>query len=149
GSAVRPVAVFDTIIFFSWVGWKGKPFECVELARAGTVEGVVCREILDELGEKLESKLSSSVQAAEGRLRNLLVLGGGDAAHTNRSDNLVRHDYRQAALHRDNAVNSKEPQLPGGDGVFHRLGRPLKQGCRARFRLGYRNTGRLGLIEFL
>ena len=40
---MRPVIVFDTNILFSAVGWKGKPFECVELARSGTVEGVTCR----------------------------------------------------------------------------------------------------------
>ncbi len=55
---MRPVAVFDTNILLSAMGWKGKPFECVELARAGTVEGVTCREILEELAEKLVSKLS-------------------------------------------------------------------------------------------
>ena len=57
---MRPVAVFDTNILFSAVGWKGVPFQCVELARAGTVEGVTCQEILDELAEKLETKLSFS-----------------------------------------------------------------------------------------
>jgi len=57
---VRPVVVFDTNILFSSVGWKGKPFECVELARAGTVDGVTCQELLDELAEKLETKLSFS-----------------------------------------------------------------------------------------
>jgi uncharacterized protein len=57
---VRKIAVFDTNILFSAVGWKGKPFRCLELARAGTIEGVTCREILDELAEKLQSKLSLS-----------------------------------------------------------------------------------------
>jgi predicted nucleic acid-binding protein len=55
---VRKVAVFDTNILFSEVGWKGKPFQCLELARAGVVDGVTCRELLDELAEKLQSKLS-------------------------------------------------------------------------------------------
>ena len=32
---MRPVAVFDTNILFSGVGWQGKPYECLELA-AGT-----------------------------------------------------------------------------------------------------------------
>src|SRR5205085_9709268 len=39
-------------------GWKGKPFECLELARAGTIDGVTCRELLEELAEKLDTKLS-------------------------------------------------------------------------------------------
>ena len=55
---MRKVAVFDTNILFSAVGWKGKPFLCLELARAGAVGGVTCRELLDELAEKLQSKLS-------------------------------------------------------------------------------------------
>jgi uncharacterized protein len=54
---MRLVAVFDTNILFSAVGWKGKPFECVEMARSRTVEGVTCRELLEELAEKLETKL--------------------------------------------------------------------------------------------
>ena len=33
------VAVFDTNILFSAVGWQGKPFECLEMARGGTVDG--------------------------------------------------------------------------------------------------------------
>jgi hypothetical protein len=33
------VAVFDTNILFSALGWKGKPFECVDMARSGTVNG--------------------------------------------------------------------------------------------------------------
>ncbi len=54
---MRKIAVFDTNILFSAVGWKGKPFQCVELARAGVVDGVTCRELLDELVEKLQTKL--------------------------------------------------------------------------------------------
>jgi predicted nucleic acid-binding protein len=57
---MRPLAVFDTNILFSAVGWQGKPFQCLELARTGVVEGVTCCEILDELSEKLQSKLSFS-----------------------------------------------------------------------------------------
>jgi putative PIN family toxin of toxin-antitoxin system len=55
---MRPVAVFDTNILFSAVGWKGKPYECLEMARAGTVDGITCRDLLEELAEKLEIKLS-------------------------------------------------------------------------------------------
>ena len=46
------IAVFDTNILFSAVGWKGNPYQCVELARAGIVQGVTCREVLDELAGK-------------------------------------------------------------------------------------------------
>jgi len=60
---VRPIAVFDTNVLLSAVGWKGKPFQCLELARAGIVDGVTCREVRDELAEKLQTKLSFSVEA--------------------------------------------------------------------------------------
>lgn len=43
---MRLVAVFDTNVLLSGVAWKGKPYQCLELARAGAVEGVTCREIL-------------------------------------------------------------------------------------------------------
>ena len=59
---MRPVAVFDTNVLFSAVAWKGKPFECVELARTGVVNGAMCRELLDELTEKLQAKLSFSAE---------------------------------------------------------------------------------------
>jgi uncharacterized protein len=69
----RKTAVFDTNILFSAVGWKGKPFLCVELARAGVVIGVTCRELLDELAEKLQSKLSFTSQQALDTLADLLT----------------------------------------------------------------------------
>ena len=52
------VVVFDTNILLSAIGWKGTPFECLELARQGAVEGLTCWEILDELADKLKSKLA-------------------------------------------------------------------------------------------
>ncbi len=61
---MRKIAVFDTNILFSAVGWKGNPFRCVELARAGTIDGVTCRELLDELAEKLQAKLSFTPEKA-------------------------------------------------------------------------------------
>ena len=58
--------VFDTNILFSATGWRGRPFECVEQARAGKVEAVICIELMEELAEKLELKLGfSSEQSAE------------------------------------------------------------------------------------
>lgn len=53
-------AVFDTNILFSASIWRGNPYYCLELARSGQVEGVTCREILDELTEKLAIKLNFS-----------------------------------------------------------------------------------------
>mgnify|MGYP001384068612 CR=1 FL=1 len=58
--------VFDTNILFSATGWRGKPFECVELARARKIQVVTCAELLEELAEKLELKLGfPAEQSAE------------------------------------------------------------------------------------
>jgi len=54
------VVVFDTNILFSATGWRGRPYQCVELAREGTIIGVICSEILNELAEKLQLKLDFS-----------------------------------------------------------------------------------------
>ncbi|MBI2194858.1 MAG: putative toxin-antitoxin system toxin component, PIN family [Planctomycetes bacterium] len=70
---MRKVAVFDTNILFSASGWKGKPFQCVELARADIVEGVTCREVLDELAQKLATKLEFSSQQALDTVADLLT----------------------------------------------------------------------------
>ena len=52
------VAVFDTNILFSGLGWRGRPFECIELARNGLIEHVTCQEILTELEELVIAKLA-------------------------------------------------------------------------------------------
>ena len=70
---MRKIAVFDTKILFSGVGWKGKPFLCLELARAGVVDGVTCRELLDELAEKLQSKLSFTPEQTLDTVADLLT----------------------------------------------------------------------------
>lgn len=70
---MRSVAVFDTNILLSAIGWKGKPFECVELARAGTVDGVTCKEILEELAEKLECKLSLPAEDIAATVADLMT----------------------------------------------------------------------------
>jgi hypothetical protein len=70
---MRKIAVFDTNILFSGVGWKGKPFLCLELARAGVVDGVTCRELLDELAEKLQSKLSFTPEQTLDTVADLLT----------------------------------------------------------------------------
>jgi putative PIN family toxin of toxin-antitoxin system len=60
------IVVFDTNILFSATGWRGKPFECVEQARAGKVQAATCAELMEELAEKLELKLGfSAEQSAE------------------------------------------------------------------------------------
>ena len=70
---MRRIAVFDTNVLFSGVGWKGKPFQCLALARVGLVQGVTCREVLDELADKLQSKLSFTAEQAVETVADLLT----------------------------------------------------------------------------
>ncbi len=59
-------AVFDTNILFSATGWRGNPFQCVERARAGEFPVFACPELMEELAEKLETRLHfSAVEVAE------------------------------------------------------------------------------------
>lgn len=64
--------VFDTNILFSAVGWSGNPYRCLELARTGVVKGITCRELLDELAEKLHLKLNFSDELVTETLTDLL-----------------------------------------------------------------------------
>ena len=57
---MQPIAVYDTNILLSGLGWKGNPYRCIELARQGKVEGLTCAEIMNELMEKLTTKLKFS-----------------------------------------------------------------------------------------
>ena len=70
---MRFVAVFDTNVLLSAIGWKGNPFRCLELARAGTIELVTCQEILDELTDKLELRLAQSSEVITETLSDLLT----------------------------------------------------------------------------
>ena len=67
-----PVAVFDTNVLFSATGWRGRPYRCVELAREDIIHGVVCQEILDELADKLQTKLNFSDTMATDVIADLL-----------------------------------------------------------------------------
>jgi uncharacterized protein len=67
------VAVFDTIVLLSVIGWTGAPYQCVELARSGTIEAVTCHELLDELSDKLQAKLSFSADEAIETIADLLI----------------------------------------------------------------------------
>ncbi len=71
---MRVIAVFDTNVLLSAVGWKGNPYRCLELARAGTIEVVTCQEIINELVEKLESRLAQSSDAVTETLADLLAV---------------------------------------------------------------------------
>ena len=70
---MRKIVVFDTNILFSGVVWKGKPFLCLESARFGLVDGVTCREPIDELAEKLQSKLAFTPEQTLDAVADLLT----------------------------------------------------------------------------
>lgn len=72
GNEVRFVAVFDTNVLFSAVNWKGRPFQCVELARNREIEGATSREIINELISKLQTKLGFDAQPAIDAATDLL-----------------------------------------------------------------------------
>jgi putative PIN family toxin of toxin-antitoxin system len=69
---VAVTAVFDTNIFFSATGWRGIPFQCVERARAGEIRVVTCPELVEELAEKLETRLKFSPEQASETLADYL-----------------------------------------------------------------------------
>ena len=59
-------AVSDTNILFSATGWRGNPFQCVERARAREFPVFTCPELMEELAEKLGTRLHFSAdQVAE------------------------------------------------------------------------------------
>ena len=64
--------VFDTNILFSATGWRGNPFHSVEHARDGKVMAFTCPELMQELAEKLESKLKFSPEQTTDTLADYL-----------------------------------------------------------------------------
>ena len=50
--------VYDTNILISGLLWKGLPYRCLLLAKAGVVELFLCKEIISELSLKLKDKFS-------------------------------------------------------------------------------------------
>lgn len=69
---MQSIVVYDTNILLSGLGWKGVPYRCVELARRGTVAGLTCSEILEELAEKLTTKLGYSPSQTTDAVKDLL-----------------------------------------------------------------------------
>jgi putative PIN family toxin of toxin-antitoxin system len=67
------VVTFDTNILLSGVGWRGRPHQYLELARTGDVESVTCRELLEELSEKLVTKLRFSPVQVTDTIADLLM----------------------------------------------------------------------------
>ena len=52
--------VFDTNIWISGLLWRGRPYQCLLLARAKVVEHVYCTEMMAELSEKLRETFGFS-----------------------------------------------------------------------------------------
>jgi uncharacterized protein len=93
---VAIIAVFDTNILFSATGWRGNPFRCVDQARTGKIQAVTCPELMEELVEKLGTRLLFSPdQIAEtladylGFLRVVQIPKVLDAVPRDREDNMV------------------------------------------------------------
>ncbi len=60
--------VFDTNIWISGLLWRGKPYQCLLLARAGIVRAVYCQPMVAELSQKLRARFGFS----ENRLQAVL-----------------------------------------------------------------------------
>jgi putative PIN family toxin of toxin-antitoxin system len=67
-SRVPERVVFDTNIWISGLLWRGKPYQCLLLARGKAVQHVHCTEMMAELSEKLRETFGFS----ENRIRALL-----------------------------------------------------------------------------
>jgi putative PIN family toxin of toxin-antitoxin system len=52
--------IFDTNIWISGLLWRGKPYQCLLLARGQAVQHVHCTEMMAELSEKLRETFSFS-----------------------------------------------------------------------------------------
>ncbi len=61
-------AVFDTNIWISGLLWRGKPYQCLLLARSRVVQLVYCSSMAAELEQKLRQKFGF----AEDRLQAVL-----------------------------------------------------------------------------
>jgi len=42
----KPLQVFDTNIWISGLLWRGKPYQCLLLARTGMIKAVYCSEMV-------------------------------------------------------------------------------------------------------
>ena len=65
-------AVFDTNILFSATGWHGSPYQCLTLAREGKITLILCREILTEYHEKMQTKLGMTPDQATRAVAEIL-----------------------------------------------------------------------------
>ncbi|MDE0425525.1 MAG: putative toxin-antitoxin system toxin component, PIN family [Candidatus Poribacteria bacterium] len=82
---MQPVVVYDTNVLISGMVWGGIPYNCIELAQQGKVEGLTCDEILDEFEDKLTTKLGFSLSEVSEMVTELL-----DCLHVVEIPNLLK-----------------------------------------------------------
>jgi putative PIN family toxin of toxin-antitoxin system len=63
--------VFDTNIWISGLLWRGKPYQCLLLARGQAVQHVHCTEMMAELSEKLRTTFGFSENHTQAVLYDL------------------------------------------------------------------------------
>jgi putative PIN family toxin of toxin-antitoxin system len=63
--------VIDTNIWISGLLWRGKPYQCLLLARTGVVQAVYCQAMASELSEKLRQKFGFPVEHIQAVLYDL------------------------------------------------------------------------------
>ncbi len=68
----KAIAVLDTNVLFSGMGWKGSPYACLQMARSRNFTHVTCLEILTEFYEKLQSKMNLSAAEAARAIAEIL-----------------------------------------------------------------------------
>ena len=52
--------VFDTNVWISGLMWRGKPYQCLLLARGKVIEAVFCQPMVGELSDKLRNAFGFS-----------------------------------------------------------------------------------------
>ncbi len=65
--------VFDTNILFSGFGWRGSPYQCLQLTRENRIISITCKEILTELEEKLPRKMGLSIEDSKRAIAEILI----------------------------------------------------------------------------
>ena len=75
--------VFDTNIWISGLVWRGKPYQCLLLARGRVVQHVYCKEMVAELSRKLRETFGFSENHIRGivydlrRVSEMVEISGG------------------------------------------------------------------------
>ncbi|PDW00924.1 putative toxin-antitoxin system toxin component, PIN family [Candidatus Viridilinea mediisalina] len=67
-----PIVVFDTNVLLSAIGWRGRPALCLDRVRHGLAIGFTSEDLLQELRDKLRTKLVFSDSQVEQTLTYIL-----------------------------------------------------------------------------